>query len=78
MTKDKLTKKQQEELQKLTDEIIQDAKKVRLDYKENPSEMSGSVTCIHENSPFLKEKHERLIKIDGKELKIKPDTKEKA
>tara|TARA_Y100000034_G_C6545139_1_gene235337 strand:- start:187 stop:423 length:237 start_codon:yes stop_codon:yes gene_type:complete len=78
MVKDKLTKKQQEELQKLTDEIIQDAKKVRLDYKENPSEISGSITQIHENSPFLKEKHERLVKIDGKELKIKPDTKEKA
>ena len=75
MAKDKLTKKQQEELQKLTDEIIQDAKKVRLDYKENPSEMSGSVTQIHENSPFLKEKQERLIKIGKKELKIKPDSK---
>ena len=47
-------------------------------YKENPSEMSGSITQVHENSPFLKEKHERLVKIDGKELKIKPDTKEKA
>ena len=78
MAKDKLTKKQQEELQKLTDELIRDAKKVRLDYKENPSEMSGSITQVHENSPFLKEKHERLVKIDGKELKIKPDTKEKA
>ena len=43
MAKDKLTKKQQEELQKLTDEIIQDAKKVRLDYKENPSDVSGSI-----------------------------------
>ena len=40
--------------------------------------MSGSVHYVHENSPFLREKHERLIKIDGKELKIKPDTKEKA
>ena len=78
MAKDKLTKKQEKELQELTDKIIQDAKKVRLDYKENPSEMSGSVHHVHENSPFLKEKHERLVKIDGKELKIKPDTKEKA
>tara|TARA_R110002020_G_scaffold42164_8_gene123869 strand:+ start:532 stop:759 length:228 start_codon:yes stop_codon:yes gene_type:complete len=75
MTKDKLTKKQEEELQKITDGIIQDAKKVRLDYKDNPSEMSGSVTVVHENSPFLKEKHERLIKIDGKDFKIKSDTK---
>ena len=46
--------------------------------KDNPSEESGSRIHIHQNSPFLKEKHERLIKIDGKELKIKPDTKEKA
>ena len=75
MAKDKLTKKQQEELQKLTDNMIQDAKKVRLDYKENPSEMSGSITQIHENSPFLKEKQERLIKIGEKELKIKSDIK---
>ena len=66
MAKNKLTKKQKEELQKLTDDIIQDAKKVRLDYKENPSEMSGSVHHIHENSPFLKEKHERLLKIGKK------------
>ena len=66
MAKDKLTKKQQEKLQKLTDEIIQDAKKVRLDYKENPSEMSGSTISIHENSPFLATKKERLIKINKK------------
>ena len=66
MTKDKLTKKQEEELQKITDGIIQDAKKVRLDYKDNPSEESGSRVHIHQNSPFLKEKHERLIKIGKK------------
>jgi|TARA_R110000824_G_scaffold114198_1_gene264576 hypothetical protein len=73
-----LTKEQKKELQKLADDMTQEAKKVRLDYKENPSDMSGSVHYVHENSPFLREKHERLIKIDGKELKIKPDTKEKA
>ena len=70
-----LTKEQQKELDKLTEDMVQEAKKVRLDYEENPSEMSGSVHFVHENSPFLKEKHERLVKIDGKKLKIKPDSK---
>jgi hypothetical protein len=43
MSDDKLTKEQQEELQKLIDEINQEAKKVIDDYVKNPSEMSGSV-----------------------------------
>ena len=59
-------KKLKEELQKLADEMTQEAKKVRLDYKNNPSEESGSRVHIHQNSPFLKEKHERLIKIGKK------------
>ena len=70
-----LTKEQQKELDKLTEDMVQEAKKVRLDYEKNPSDMSGSVHFVHENSPFLKEKHERLVKIDGKKLKIKPDSK---
>jgi len=61
-----LTKEQQEELMKLQEEMIEEAKKVRKDFKDNPSEDSGSVTVVHENSPFLKEKHERLVKIDKK------------
>ena len=52
-----LTKEQQKELQKLTDDMVQEAKKVRLDYEKNPTDMSGSVHHVHENSPFLKEKH---------------------
>ena len=32
-------------------------RKVIKDYKENPSEMSGSVTQVHENSPLLDEKN---------------------
>ncbi len=70
-----LTKEQQKELDKLTEDMVEEAKKVRLDYEKNPSDMSGSVHYVHENSPFLKEKHERLVKIDGKKLKIKPDSK---
>jgi hypothetical protein len=48
-----LTKEQREELQKLTDDLVIEAKKVRKDYKKNPSEISGSVVSIHENSPYL-------------------------
>jgi hypothetical protein len=55
MSKKLLTKKQKEELQKLTDELLNDAKSVVEDYEENPSEMSGSVIAIHENSPFMEE-----------------------
>ena len=61
-----LTKEQQEELVNLQKQMIEEAKKVRKDFKDNPSENSGSVTVVHENSPFLKEKQERLIKIDKK------------
>ena len=46
-------KKQKEELQKLIDDVIKDAKNVVEDYKNNPSEMSGSVIGVHENSPYL-------------------------
>ena len=61
-----LTKEQQKELEKLANDIVKDAKKVVKDYKDNPSEVSGSVTVVHENSPYLKEKHERLLKKDKK------------
>ena len=48
-----LTKEQKEELEKLQKEIIDEAKKVVEDYVDNPSEISGSVVNIHQNSPFL-------------------------
>jgi len=50
---EELTKKQQKELKELIDEINIEAEKVIKDYAENPSEMSGSVVHVHENSPFL-------------------------
>jgi len=50
---DKLTKKQKEELQRLTDEIMNLSTEVVEDYEEIPSELSGSVVQINENSPFL-------------------------
>ncbi len=50
---DDLTKEQREELEKLQKEIIDEAKKVVEDYVDNPSDVSGSVVNIHQNSPFL-------------------------
>ena len=53
----KLTKEQEEwmELEKLTAELEAEAIQMRVDYEENPSEMSGSVVVVHENSEFLDE-----------------------
>ena len=62
MNQDKfLSKKQQEELKKLISEITDEAKNVVEDYKSNPSEMSGSITQVHESSPYLATREERLI-----------------
>ena len=44
-----------EELEKLIKEMTEDAKAMVEDYVKNPSELSGSVTQIHEDSPLLKE-----------------------
>ena len=52
---DELTKKQKEQLQKLTDELMNLSTEVVEDYELNPSEISGSVVEINENSPFLDE-----------------------
>ena len=43
MSDDKLTKEQQEELQKALDDIINEAKNVVDDYTKNPSAASGSI-----------------------------------
>ena len=48
-----LTKEEREELEKLQKEIVDEAKKVVEDYVDNPSEISGSVVNIHQNSPYL-------------------------
>ena len=55
MKKNKLTKEQQKELEKLAAEIEAEAIQMKLDYENNPSEMSGSVVVFHENSELLKE-----------------------
>ena len=48
-----LTKEQKEELEKLQKEILEEAEKVVDDYVDNPSDISGSVVNIHQNSPYL-------------------------
>ena len=48
-----LTKQEKEELEKLKNEIIDEAKKVVENYVDNPTDISGSVVNIHQNSPFL-------------------------
>ena len=65
-----LSKKQSKELQDLIDDITDKAKEVVEDYKNNPSEMSGSVTQVHQNSPYLATREERLFSFDGKRLKV--------
>ena len=41
------------ELERLKKEILEEAKKVVEDYVDNPSDISGSVINIHQNSPYL-------------------------
>ena len=42
-------------LEQLKKEILDEAKKVVENYVDNPSNISGSVVNIHQNSPFLDE-----------------------
>jgi len=56
MSKDLLTKEQKKEMKRLIKELTEEAKKVVEDYVKNPSDMSGSMVMIHENSPLLKDK----------------------
>ena len=44
------------ELNELKKNIFDEAVNVRLDYEQSPSEESGSIVRIHQNSEFLKEK----------------------
>ena len=45
--------KQKKELNDAWKEIMEDAKKVVEDYAKDPSQISGSVIRIHEDSPFM-------------------------
>jgi len=53
-------------LQSIVAEIEQLAKDVVKDYENEPSEMSGSITQVHESSPFLATREERLLKAEKK------------
>ena len=53
--KSELTKEQQKELEQLALEIEAEAIQMKLDYENNPSEMSGSIVVFHENSELLEE-----------------------
>ena len=69
-----LTKEAVSKLQKICDEMLDVAKDVKKDYDldtDTLSEMSGSVTQIHEDSPFLDE----IFKGDAWKKVIKTDTK---
>ncbi len=54
----KLTKEQQKELEILSAELEAEAIQMKVDYEQNPSEESGSVVVIHQESEFLKENEE--------------------
>ena len=43
----------QKQIEQLKKEIMDEAKKVVKDYVNNPSEISGSLIRIHQDSPFL-------------------------
>ena len=49
-----MEEKEKAQIKKLIKEITEEAKKVVEDYTNNPSEMSGSMTQVHEDSPLLK------------------------
>ena len=74
---DKLTPEQEKELIMLAAEIEAEAIAMKMDYETNPSEESGSVVHIHQESPLLDDENEKLgtqalvssSKILAKELK---------
>tara|TARA_Y100000992_G_scaffold296320_1_gene258373 strand:+ start:203 stop:400 length:198 start_codon:yes stop_codon:yes gene_type:complete len=60
MSKPELTKEQTIELNKLALEMEADAIQMRIDYEKNPSEESGSVIVVHENSEWLDDTESEL------------------
>ena len=66
--KDKLTKEQQQELEQLALEIEAEAIQMKLDYENNPTptEESGSLIYVHENSEFLDEDFQSVTDLDDK------------
>ena len=60
---DKLTPEQEKELIMLAAEIEAEAIKMKMDYDENPSEESGSVVYIHQESSLLEDEDEELSSV---------------
>ena len=61
--KDKLTPEQEKELIMLSAEIEAEAIKMKMDYEEHPSEESGSVVYIHQESSLLENEDEKLSSV---------------
>ena len=61
--KNKLTPEQEKELIMLSAEIEAEAIKMRMDYEINPSEESGSVVYIHQESSLLENEDEKLSSV---------------
>ena len=61
--KDKLTPEQEKELTKIAAEIEAEAIQMKIDYNKNPSEESGSVVYIHQESSLLENEDEKLSSI---------------
>ena len=55
-----LTKEQEKELEMMSAEIEAEAIQMVLDYEANPSEESGSVVYVNEQSTLLEDENERL------------------
>ena len=58
--KDELTSEQKKELTKIAVEIEAEAIQMKIDYDINPSEESGSVVYIHQDSSLLTNEDEKL------------------
>ena len=61
-----LTEEQHKELQSLTDSMVVEANDVIEDYNQHPSDLdSGSIVQVHEGSPYVATKKERLKFMEG-------------
>ena len=61
--KDELTPEQEKELTKIAAEIEAEAIQMKIDYEKNPSEESGSVVYIHQESSLLDNEDEKLSSV---------------
>ena len=61
--KNKLTPEQEQELARIAMEIQAEAIQMKIDYEKNPSEESGSVVYIHQESSLLENEDEKLSSV---------------